>query len=160
MNYYAFGLRKTVPCKTVDQVKTTFRRYESYVAYLKYKYTDMRIDFHYENKITKGNKHNVHLHGMISSRKLYTIGDLPRQKGMKVYLEPVRNKHAYKNYINKDNTSKQQLLDLIQFTLSQVSTVSPTPTVSASVSSDEDEYIEELKYQHQFAEKLRNVRII
>lgn len=152
MNYYAFGLRKTVPCKTVKQAETAIRRYEKYCAYLQLKY-DIKMEYHFENKITKNGYHNVHLHGMMRTpREFKDNGWTPKERGLKVYCEKVQCKRAYLNYISKDKTSKQDIIDMIRLETEY---------------KDSEEYIEiqsdlnaELNQEYEYLNKLKTRRIV
>lgn len=152
MNFYAFGLKKTVPCKTLKQAENVLIRYDKYISYMKHKFPDMVVDYHYEDKITKRNSyHGVHIHGMIKTKNTYKESDLPHEKGMKVYLKPCRCKRAYISYIRKDKTSRQDILDIVKADMEYQDYLKNQP---------EDTQETELLSDHVFTEKLKTRRIV
>lgn len=113
--YHAFGLRKTVPIlPNKEKAERLISTYEKYISYLQVKLPCIiDFDYHFETKMLKGGKHNIHIHGMIKANRLLTFKDMPRQKGYKPYCEEVISKKAYYSYMTKDRTTKGDILYII-----------------------------------------------
>lgn len=64
MYYYAFTLRKLSG--------TNFQKcfdVESHIKQLREKYKHLEIEYHFEYTLKANGKHNIHIHGMISTPK-------------------------------------------------------------------------------------------
>lgn len=115
-HYYAVTLRKTTPIKTSKQVEPLVNRYYKILNFVKTRNTKLSIRYTLESDLKKNGSHNVHLHGVIKSP--YCIANplklFPREKGMHVYAKPALSKAAWDKYMDKDKTSMQDIIDLIE----------------------------------------------
>ena len=59
-------------------------------------------------------KHNVHLHAMIKSPHELSLKDMPKERGLHVWLEETKSKLAWQVYIAKDSLQEQDVYDLIE----------------------------------------------
>lgn len=114
MFYYAITLKKTVPVSTVVQAENLIKRYYSLLNYVGKANPDIHISPTLETVLKANKKHNVHLHAMVKSPRELTIALFPVNKGMHVYFEECRSAIAWQAYISKDDTSQQDVLDLIE----------------------------------------------
>lgn len=129
MYYYCLTIRKCTPTKKLGSLNAVLDVYESYVKYLKRRYSDMHIEYHYENVVKKtGN--NVHMHCMIKTESLYSIF-MSGKVGYSIRLERCKSAQAWQTYITKTSRNREEIYELIK-TLSEV-----TPSVEATEQSDE-----------------------
>lgn len=110
MKYYCLTIKKCVPSKTISNVKTAMKVYESYITYIKRLSESTNIEYHYEYVSKQNGSYNVHLHGMIKTdQQIFLKG----KKGYSIKLEETRSKTAWQHYITKNPYTAQQMLNLI-----------------------------------------------
>lgn len=110
MKYYCLTIKKCVPSKTISNVKTVMKVYDTYLRYIKSLSESTHIEHHYEYVSKKNGSYNVHFHAMIKTEQnIFLRG----KKGYSINLSETRSKAAWKKYITKNPYTAQQMLDLI-----------------------------------------------
>lgn len=115
-HYYAITLRKTTPIKTSKQVESLVNRYYGILKFVKTRNTKLSIRYTLESEPKNNGSHNVHLHGVIKSPHCIAnpLKLFPREKGMHIYARPAISQVAWDKYMDKDKTSMQDIIDLME----------------------------------------------
>lgn len=111
--YYAFTIRRTVSVSTVKQSRTCIKRYHDLINYVKRLNPDLYIDVTLECK-PDNKKYNVHMHGMIKSKRELKINIFPRQKGLHIYIEQCKSKIAYQAYLARGELTIKDIEEMIE----------------------------------------------